>query len=161
MSASIRLAVTDDMGAIIAFGEDVVLPHYAPILGAEAAQSQLEWWTRDRIESAILAHRVHVAVDGGTVVGVCETGEFAGEQVIWKLYLAPDFRGYSLGAQLLYDAIDALPAGAGHVLVEHFAGNDRAGHFYQRQGFDLARTEEAPTGDPKAAVVWRRRDLDG
>ena len=85
MSATIRPAVRDDVEAIIAFAGDVLPPHYAPILGAEAAQSQLDWWRRDRMEPAILAHRVHVAVDDGAVVGVCETGEFAGEQVIWRL----------------------------------------------------------------------------
>lgn len=160
MNTSIRPAVADDVDAVVAFGAFVVPPHYAPMLGTEAARSQLRWWSRERMEPAVLARRVHLAVDDDTVVGVCETGELAGEQVVWKLYLAPDVRGRSLGAALLRDAVDALPADAGHVLVEHFAGNTRAGRFYQREGFDVVRTEDASSGDPNAAVVWRRRDLD-
>lgn len=72
------------------------------------AQSQLEWWTSDRTKPAILAHRVHVAVEDDAVVGVCETGEFAGEQVTWKLYLVHDLRGHKLGAELPQVAIKAL-----------------------------------------------------
>lgn len=161
MNTSIRPATPEDVGAILAFAADVVPPHYASILGVEAAQAQLRWWTRDRMVPAILARRVHLAVDGDTLVGVCETGEFAGEPVIWKLYLAPGVRGRSLGADLLRHAIDALPDGTGAVLVEHFAGNTRAGAFYQREGFEVVRTEGAGSGDPNAAVVWRKRIIDG
>ncbi|MGB3687316.1 MAG: GNAT family N-acetyltransferase [Ornithinimicrobium sp.] len=135
MSESVRMAETSDVGAIVAFGAGVVPQHYAAILGADAAQAQLAWWTSDRMQSAVTAGRVHLAVTDDAVVGVVETGEFAGEQVIWKLYLAPDRRGRSLGAELLRRAVESLPDGAGHVLVEHFAGNGGAGNFYEREGF--------------------------
>ncbi|WP_205855767.1 GNAT family N-acetyltransferase, partial [Phytoactinopolyspora endophytica] len=104
---------------------------------------------------------VHVAVAGDAIVGVSQTGEFAGEQVIWKLYIAPDLRGRSLGVELLRHAIGALPAGTDHVLVEHFAGNTRAGTFYEREGFTVVNTEPASSGDPNAAIVWRRLELGG
>lgn len=132
MSVSIRIAETNDVDASIEFGAGVVPNHYASILGVDAARAQLAWWTRDRMESAVMAGRVHVAVAGDVIVGVSETGEFAGQQIIWKLYLSPDFRGRSLGAELLRRAVDSLPADVEHVLVEHFAGNGRAGSFYQR-----------------------------
>lgn len=160
MSVSLRMAEPNDVDAIVAFGARVVPPHYTPILGADAAQAQLAWWTRDRIEPAVMAGRVHVAVVGHAVVGVSETGEFNGEQVIWKLYLAPDFRGRSLGIELLRHCVDALPAGFGHVLVEHVAGNARAGSFYQREGFKVIHTEAARSDDQNAAVVWRRLELE-
>ncbi len=82
-----------------------------------------------------------------------------GEQVIWKLYLAPDSRGRSLGVGLLHQAMAALPDGSGHVLVEHCAGNTRAGNFYEREGFAVIDTKPASSGDPKAAIVWRRAQL--
>lgn len=161
MSVQVRVAEVGDVDAIVAFGSAVVPPHYTPILGADAARAQLTWWTPERITSAVRAGRVHVAVADDAVVGVSETGEFAGEQVVWKLYLAPDFRGRSLGVDLLRHAIAALPTETDHVLVEHFAGNTRAGMFYEREGFTVANTEPASSGDPNAAVVWRRLPLGG
>ncbi len=79
--------------------------------------------------------------------------------MIWKLYLAPQARGRGLGVELLDRAVAALPTGTGHVLVEHVAGNRRAGAFYEREGFAVVGTEPAGSGDPNAAVVWRRRNL--
>lgn len=159
MRVRVRKAEARDVEAIVAFGAAVVPAHYTPILGASAAQAQLSWWQPERISSAVTADRVHLAVVGDEVVGVCETGEMDGEPVIWKLYLAPEFRGRSLGVELLHQAIAALPDGPGHVLVEHVAGNIRAGSFYEREGFAIVDTEPASSGDPKAAIVWRRAEL--
>ena len=159
MSVLIRRAVAEDVDAIVAFGAAVVPAHYAPLLGAAAAQDQLSWWRRELTSSAVTAGRVHLAVVGEATVGVCETGELDGEQVIWKLYLAPESRGRSLGVELLRHAVAALPDEPGHVLVEHFAGNIRAGRFYEREGFAVVGTQPAGSGDPKAAVVWRRAEL--
>lgn len=169
MAVQVRKAEAGDVEAIVAFGSAVVGPHYTPILGAVAAQAQLSWWTFERMCSAVTAGRVHVAVAAEdaivgvveTIVGVVETGEMAPEQVIWKLYLASDFRGRSLGVELLRRALAALPSGTDHVLVEHFAGNARAGAFYARNGFTVVSTDPASSGDPNTAVVWRRLDLGG
>lgn len=90
--------------------------------------------------SALTAGRVHLAVADDAIVGVSETGEMDGEQVIWKLYLAPASRGRSLGVELLRQAIAALPGEPSHVLVEHVAGNTRAGAFYEREGFAVVHT---------------------
>lgn len=159
MMVQVRKAEADDVDAIVAFGSAVVVPHYTPILGAVAAQAQLTWWAPQRMSSAVAAGRVHVAVSAdGAIVGVSETGDMASEQVIWKLYLASDFRGRSLGVELLRHALAALPSETDHVLVEHFAGNARAGAFYDREGFTVVNTEPANCGDPNAAVVWRRLD---
>lgn len=156
----VRLAAPSDVAAIVAFAEAVVPPHYAPILGPSAARRQVEvWWTPERMAAAAEAGRVHVAVAGGRFVGVVETGTYGGDQVIWKLYLAPEARGRRLGVELLRRAVAALPEGTDHVLVEHVAGNRRAGAFYEREGFAVVGTEPAASGDPHAAVVWRRRDL--
>src|SRR5689334_14928236 len=102
MGETIRKAELGDVDAIVAFGAAVVPQHYTPILGPHAAQAQLSWWTAARMTPAVEAGRVHVATAGTReVVGVCQTGELGGEQVIWKLYLAPEYRGRSLGVQLL------------------------------------------------------------
>lgn len=147
------------MAAIVAFGSAVVPTHYRPILGPAAAQAQLDWWGEQRMASAVAAGRVHLAVLGDAVVGVVETGAMGGEQVIWKLYVEPRWRGRSLGVRLLERAVAALPDGTRTVLVEHFAGNTRAGAFYEREGFGVVRTEAAESGDAQATVVWRRLEL--
>ncbi len=160
MSAVIRRADRGDLEAIVAFGSAVIPPYYTPILGEDAAQAQLAWWSLGRMAPAVEADRVHVAAMDHDVVGVCQTGELAGEQVIWKMYLAPAYRGRSLGVELLRQAIASLPPGVGHVDVEHFAGNTRAAKFYEREGFKVLRTDAAVTGElPNSAIVWRRRQL--
>jgi ribosomal protein S18 acetylase RimI-like enzyme len=159
MGVRVRLAAESDADAIVEFGSAVIPAHYTPILGAAVARRQLTWWDLGRIESAIAAGRIVVAVVGDDIVGVAETGELAGEQVIWKLYLAPDFRGRSLGVELLRRAIEALPSGTDHVLVEHVAGNARAGRFYEREGFAVVKTKPARSGNPDGAIVWRQLEL--
>jgi ribosomal protein S18 acetylase RimI-like enzyme len=160
MGVHVRQADLDDLDAIVAFGFAVIPPYYTPILGERAAQAQLGWWTADRMAPAIEAKRVQVAETYHDVVGVCETGELAGEQVIWKMYLAPEHRGRSVGVELLRQAIASLPQGANSVDVEHFAGNTRAARFYEREGFKVIRTDPAPTGEStNSAIVWRRRQL--
>ncbi|WP_030485529.1 GNAT family N-acetyltransferase [Nocardioides aequoreus] len=164
MRVRVRRAEPDDLGAVVAFGSAVVPPHYAPILGHRGAQAQLGWWTAEQLAPALAAGRVHLAeTETGTgteLVGVCQTGELDGQQVIWKLYVAPDHRGRSLGVELLQQAVAALPQGAESVHVEHFAGNAGAARFYEREGFEVVRTDPpSPGGSPGSAVVWRRRRL--
>lgn len=158
---TIRKACSGDVDAIVAFGAAVVPQHYTPILGQRAAQDQLAWWTPERIAPAVEASRVHVATaDERDVVGVCQTGELNGKQVIWKLYLASEYRGRSLGVELLGHAISSLPEHADHVEVEHFAGNTSAANFYEREGFEVVRTDPAPSYHSLgSAIVWRRLQL--
>lgn len=160
MGVNVRQAELDDLDAIVAFGSAVIPPYYTPILGKHAAQAQLAWWSLDRMAPAVAANRVHVVATDRDVVGVCQTGELAGEQVIWKMYLAAEYRGRSLGVKLLRQAIASLPQGVRRVDVEHLAGNTRAAKFYEREGFKVIRTDPAPTGEsPNSAIVWRRRQL--
>ena len=159
MSVQVRRADVDDVEAIVAFGSFVVPAHYTPLLGAAAAHGQLSWWSHELITAAVTAERIHLATVDGTVVGMVETGQLEGEQVIWKLYVEPDSRGRSLGVELLHHATATLPVGTGHVLLEHFAGNKRAGAFYEREGFVVVDIQSDDSGDPRAAVVWRRREI--
>lgn len=160
VSVHVRAAHRAEVDSIVAFARAVVPPHYAPILGNDAANEQLKWWTADRIGSAVAAGRVHVAVADDAIVGVAETGALGDEQVIWKLYLAPDFRGRGLGRELLAHAVAALPVGTAEVQVEHFAGNDRAGGFYERVGFVVDKTVSARSGEHRADIVWRRLRIE-
>lgn len=85
------------------------------------------------------------------------SGETDSEQATWKLYLAPANRGRSVGVELLRHAIASLPEHAARVDVEHFAGNTSAARFYEREGFEVFRTDPAPSDQPPgSAIVWRR-----
>ena len=79
------------------------------------------------------------------------------DHVIYKLYVDPAHRGRRVGPRLLQALIAQLPEDAERVFLEHFAANQRAGAFYEREGFVVDRVEPAP--DPALAVVWRVRDL--
>jgi RimJ/RimL family protein N-acetyltransferase len=63
------------------------------------------------------------------------------------------------GPQLLLALTRQLPAHADRLYIEHFVANERAGAFYEREGFTVERIESSPTEDPALGVVWRARHL--
>ncbi len=157
---SIRLADERDLAAIAAFGAAVVPAHYEPIIGRDAALEQVDvWWTYEQLHSAWQTGALLIAEDD-ELVGVAELGSLEGEPVVWKLYIDPERRGEGTGRRLLHAAIAEIPRPASRVVLEHFAGNERAAAFYEREGFHHLRTEPAASGDPAAATVWRARPLD-
>lgn len=152
----IRDAELDDVGDICGFGEAHIPEHYAPILGEELANAQVEhWWNEAHIGAAVDAGTVVVAEAGGEVVGVGQRGRAGTDHVIYKLYVHPTWRGHGLGPRLIDRLVQQLPPEAERIGVEHFAGNERAAAFYAREGFDVERIEPGPT--PALAVVWRAR----
>src|SRR3954453_8190635 len=64
-----------------------------------------------------------------------------------------------LGPRLIDALIRQLPPDADRLYIEQFAGNERAGAFYAREGFAVERVEPSPAGDPGLAQVWRVRRL--
>jgi RimJ/RimL family protein N-acetyltransferase len=50
-----------------------------------------------------------------------------------------------------------LPSDADRLYIEHFAANERAGAFYEREGFTVERIESSPSGDRARDLVWRVR----
>ena len=162
MTSSAGLVVRDagpaDVAAIRRFGEAHVRPHYAPLIGVAAAEDQVRrWWTEAHVGAAVAGGLVVVAEDGGDLVGVGQRGRDGDDHVVYKLYVHPRYRGGGLGSRLL-DALAAqLPADADRLYIEHFAANERAGAFYEREGFTVVKTEPSPTGDPALGVVWRVR----
>ncbi|MGI5501098.1 GNAT family N-acetyltransferase [Lentzea sp. CA-135723] len=142
----VRDARPEDVVGICRFGEAHVEPHYAPLIGAEAAAAQVtRWWNEEQIAAAVSGGLVVVAVVGERIVGVGQRGRRGEDHVIYKLYVDPALRGGGIGPRL----IGALVAhvGAAEFYVEHFAANERAGAFYEREGFEVRRVEDG--------VVWR------
>lgn len=156
----VRDAEPEDIMAVCRFGEAYVRPHYAPLIGAAAADEQVrKWWNEAHIGSAIAAGQVVVAEADGQLVGVGQRGRSGADHVVYKLYIHPEHRGRGLGPKLIDALTSQLPAGARWLYIEHFAANERAGAFYEREGFTVQRIEPSRTGDPALGVVWRRRQL--
>jgi ribosomal protein S18 acetylase RimI-like enzyme len=152
MELLVRAADSGDVAAVCRFGETHIRPHYAPLIGAAAADDQVRtWWNETHIAAAVAAGLVVVAEDQGEVVGVGQRGH----NVIYKLYIDPAHRGHGLGPRLI-DALVGQMA-SDRVYIEHFAANERAGAFYEREGFTVDRIESGPTGNPSLNVVWRVR----
>ncbi|MFI9811892.1 GNAT family N-acetyltransferase [Saccharothrix variisporea] len=156
----VRDARHDDVVAICRFGEAHVRPHYAPLIGAAAADEQVRrWWNETHVAAAVAGGLVVVAEVDGHVVGVGQRGRRGADHVVYKLYVHPRHRGRGLGPRLLDVLTGQLPSDADRLYIEHFVGNERAGAFYEREGFTVERIEPSPTGDPRLGVVWRARPL--
>jgi ribosomal protein S18 acetylase RimI-like enzyme len=156
----VRDAGNDDVAAICRFGEAHIRPHYAPLIGADAADQQVRrWWNETQVGAAVAEGFVVVAEVGGQLVGVGRRGRRGQDHVVYKLYVHPQHRGRGLGPQLLDALTRQLPADADRLHIEHFAANERAGAFYEREGFTVERIESNPAGDAALAVVWRARHL--
>ncbi|HEY2060016.1 MAG TPA: GNAT family N-acetyltransferase [Amycolatopsis sp.] len=157
---AVRQAGHDDVAAVCRFGEAHIRPHYGPLIGAAAADAQVRrWWNEAQIEAAVAEGLLVVADVGEDLVGVGQRGRRGADHVVYKLYADPRHRGRGLGPRLLAALTRQLPADADRQYVEHFAANERAGAFYEREGFAVARIEPSPTGNPALAVVWRVRPL--
>ncbi|WP_063710041.1 DUF6228 family protein [Amycolatopsis benzoatilytica] len=149
----LRVAETADVAAVRQFGEVHIRSHYTPLIGAEAAERQVRrWWNETELAAAAAAGRVVVAEDGGEVAGV---GQIGADCVVGELYLEPLHRGQGLGPKLLGTLAARVPDGG--LRVEHFAADQRAGAFYEREGFAVERIEAGLGGDPALAVVRRTR----
>lgn len=156
----VRDAEHHDVAAICRFGDTHIRPHYAPLIGAEAADDQVRrWWNETQIDAAVAAGLVVVAETDGRLVGVGQRGRRGADHVVYKLYVHPQHRGRGVGPQLLDGLIRQLPADVDRLFIEHFVANERAGAFYEREGFAVERIEPSPTGDPALGVVWRARRL--
>lgn len=150
----IRRATPDDVGEVRAFGRRYIPDHYLPLIGADAAQQQVErWWTSARLLPAAHDGRLFIAEQGSEIIGVAEWSLYEGKPVIWKLYIHPQHRGRGIGPQFLSSIIGDLPSGTAGLQVEHFAANDRAAAFYEREGFRELRTVEDKT-NPALSVTW-------
>ena len=89
--------------------------------------------------------RAWAAVDGDALVGIAVAGastipEYPGDGELQMLYVRPDRIGTGLGRALLERACDELArAGHAYLILDVFAGNDRAIRFYRAHGFETIR----------------------
>jgi len=158
----IRVAGVGDVDAILGFGADFVPSFYAPLIGQQRSDAHFAaWWNREGIRQSVRDQEVVVATDGNKIIGVGQYGILGDEYVIWKLYVHPEYRGQGIGVRLINALINEFPADTPSVLIEHFAANERAGAFYEREGFSVRNIEPNSEGDHRADVVWRKKRLSG
>lgn len=157
----VRDAESADVEAVCEFGQAHIRRHYAPLIGAAAADEQvIRWWSEARIGAAVADGLLVVAEAAGQLAGVGQRGRRGADHVVYKLYVHPSHRGSGLGPRLLDALTRQLPADADRLCIEHFVANERAGAFYEREGFKVDRVEPSPLGDPAVGLVWRSRPIE-
>lgn len=159
-SVEIRAGVESDTHAVCAFGARHVIAFYTPLLGADAARSQVaRWWSDDEMRPALRNGDVVVAVRGGDIVGVAQIDPVASPPIVYKLYVDPALRSRGIGPRLLRAVSARVPPDATHLAIEHFTVNERAARFYEREGFLVGRVDEAASADPLHRITWRVKRL--
>lgn len=158
MTAHVRLAVLDDLDAVLDVGHRTWPATYEPIAGADYVSMGLaKWWTADATLPALRAGRVHVAEVDDVVVGMSSTGPLEGRFVLWKLYVLPEAQGHGAGSALMRAVLTAAAEHHDEIRLAYLEGNDKAAEFYRHHGFVEHEREESGHGIP--ASVWMRRAL--
>ena len=94
----VRAAVPGDVASMCDFGEAHIRAHYAPLIGADAADAQVrDWWNEAQLAAAVEAGLVVVADADGQLVGVGQRGRNGDDHVVYKLYVHPHYRGGGIG----------------------------------------------------------------
>lgn len=106
----VRDAEHDDVAAICRFGEAHIRPHYAPLIGAEAADEQVRrWWNETHVGAALAEGLVVVAEADGQLVGVRQCGRRGADHVVYKLYVHAQHRGRGLAFSYLMASPGSCP----------------------------------------------------
>ncbi|HTB98021.1 MAG TPA: GNAT family N-acetyltransferase [Terracidiphilus sp.] len=124
----------------------------------------------DRAERYDFSHKdpllpyTQVALDAGRIVGFATTmpsrdDDTFEEGELAALYLEPDFWGRGIGVALIAAARDHLvKSGIRQAVLWVLAGNQRAAHFYEQDGWSAEGTERSQTiwGVTVKEVRYRR-----
>ncbi len=158
----VRLADGNDLEAVVAVGRitwpiaygDLYRPDYVELCLAK-------WWTKDATIPSIRAGRTFVAEtldhrdEHGKphVVGMTAYGSHDGDQVIWKLYVLPEWQRHGVGGMLLRAVLSTI--GDQPIYMSFSDGNRSAGDFARAYGF-VESHREGQTDMPD--LIWMRRD---
>ena len=155
----VRPANGNDLAAVLDVGHRTWPSTFGPITGPDYVEMGLaKWWTADAVIPAIRSGRTFVAEVGGHVVAMAVHGLHEDEQVLWKLYVLPEWQGGGVGRRLLEAVVDrARELGHTRLAVPVVDGNDRAMHFYERHGFRQTGREAGGSGMPD--TIWLAADL--
>lgn len=163
----IRPATVDDAERIATVHVASLRQAYAGVVaedylaGLDVAARTQEW--RRRLENPEPETTVWVAQEGDRVVGFASLGPSLDEDAerttlqIYTIYLEPRSWGQGIARELMRTVLAAVPAGSA-VTLWVLEANERAAHFYRRNGFTrdgVERIEEIG-GQQFTEVRYRR-----
>lgn len=159
---SVRLADGNDLEGVVTVGRTTWPITHGELYGPDLVELFLaKWWTNDATIPAIRAGKTLVAESRDhpdehgrpQIVGMAAYGGHEGVQVIWKLYVLPDWQGHGIGGMLLRSVLARI--GDQPIYMSFTDGNESAGSFARAYGFVEDHREEQ-TDMPD--LVWMRRD---
>lgn len=143
----IRPATADDAKSIATVHIASWREAYAGIVPSEVlagldVDQRTEQWRRTIEDAAGADKHVWVAEgdEDGHVVGFASLGPSRDEDAdrttleIYTIYLEPDAWGHGIARKLMRSVLESVPEGS-KVTLWALAGNERAQHFYRRNGF--------------------------
>ncbi|HYI14458.1 MAG TPA: GNAT family N-acetyltransferase [Thermomicrobiales bacterium] len=148
---AVRTARSDDVPAVQRVAAVTWRATYAgQIPEADIAQFLESAYSERNLTAALsrLADGFIVAESDGVATGYAMAGlNREGEPELYALYVLPEHQGAGVG-QALWDAAKAALAVQGYsrMCCWVLAGNDRARHFYERQGAFLSEEREFAIG---------------
>ena len=160
----VRRAVVDDAAAIADVHTRSWQGAYEHVFGAERlatidVEGRRAMWERG-LEHGV--RDVHVAEDGGRVVGFVGTGPSRdpdAEGELGEIYVLPEAMGTGVGRALLAAGVEAMAArGYADAILWVLDDNPRARAFYEREGWaeDGATKTDEFLGVPVTEVRYRR-----
>ena len=129
--------------------------------GLDVAERARDW--AEHLENPPRGSSTWVAAEGDAVLGFAALGPSRDEDAdrstleIYAIYLEPSAWGRGVARDLMRTVLSSVPAG-GVVTLWALDGNERARHFYRRNGFQpdgVERIEEIG-GRPLTEIRYRR-----
>ncbi|MDO5711541.1 MAG: GNAT family N-acetyltransferase [Micrococcales bacterium] len=158
----VRLADGNDLEGVVAVGRATWPITHGEFYDPDLVELFLaKWWTSEATIPAIRAGRTVVAEsldhldENGKpqIVGMAAYGGHQGAQVIWKLYVLPQWQRHGIGGMLLRAVFSRI--GDQPIHMSFPDGNRAAGDFSRAYGFvEDHREEQHDMPD----LVWMRRD---
>lgn len=159
----IRTATLDNVAAIRAVGVAAWYDTYTGIVPDAYIPWALEkWWTLEAIQRHVLSDNfvVLVAEVDEQIVGMASTQVRADQSaILWRLYVNQACRGQGIGARLLHEVQNQLPAAVQVLYVEYYEQNRRAAAFYAAHGFTFDRSETTLFHNHPIVSIFVRRTL--
>ena len=143
----IRPATADDAESIAQVHIASLREAHAGIVSSEVlagldVEQRTEQWRQALADTQSGEKKVWVALDGedGHITGFASVGPSRDEDAdrttleIYTIYLEPHAWGHGVARKLMRTLLESVPAGA-KVTLWVLAANERAQHFYRRNGF--------------------------
>jgi GNAT superfamily N-acetyltransferase len=145
----VRAATPEDAEAIARVSVTTWQAAYREILGEavdglsveDAAERRRAWLESPPARAFTLVGELYGRIEGFANAGPCRDGSAAGE--LYAIYVLPQAWGTGLGHALMGAVVDGLrERGFADAVVEVLVANDRARHFYEREGWSYEQEHD-------------------